>query len=292
MEKPDLNDIQRFVSGPLFDEKVILSKDPSLPRISIVTPSYNQARFLERTILSVLNQGYPNTEYIIIDGGSTDGSVEIIKKYEKYLAYWVSEKDHGQADAVNKGFLKSTGEILTWQNSDDLFLPNAFFSAVEAFKRYPQSSLVFGNVKMVDEEDQECGELRFVPFRRWALMHGRMMMGNQAAFWRRELFFDAGLLDASLNFVMDYEFFLRASFCGKFKFIREFQGALRLQGESKTSTIPQVRIREYAEVQRKLNLTGSQAWKIMSIGQRIFWHLAQGELDYVTREVLRRWRRV
>jgi len=106
--------LKEFVSKPLFDEKVILNKDPNYPKISIVTPSYNQAEFLERTILSVLNQNYPNLEYIIIDGGSTDGSVEIIKKYKKYLTYWVSEKDEGQSDAINKGFEKSTGEILAW----------------------------------------------------------------------------------------------------------------------------------------------------------------------------------
>ena len=118
----------------------------NFPKISIVTPSYNQAEFLERTILSVLNQDYPNLEYIIIDGGSTDGSVEIIKKYEKYLAYWVSEKDKGQSDAINKGFQKSTGDILAWLNSDDTYLSGTLFKVVKAFQENPNADLIFGNI--------------------------------------------------------------------------------------------------------------------------------------------------
>jgi glycosyltransferase involved in cell wall biosynthesis len=107
-------EINKFVSGPLFDENVILNKDTTYPKISIVTPSYNQAQFLERTILSVLNQNYPNLEFIIIDGGSADGSMKIIKKYEKLLAYWVSGKDKGQSHALNKGFSFATGDYIGW----------------------------------------------------------------------------------------------------------------------------------------------------------------------------------
>ena len=127
MKKYISQEIKKFISKPLFDEKIILSKDSDYPRISIVSPSLNQAQFLEKTILSVLNQNYPNLEYIIIDGGSKDKSIKIIQKYEQYLTYWVSEKDKGQADAINKGFQRSTGQILAWLNTDDLYLPDTLF---------------------------------------------------------------------------------------------------------------------------------------------------------------------
>ncbi|GAG29700.1 unnamed protein product, partial [marine sediment metagenome] len=130
------------------------------PLVLIVTPSYNQAQFLESTILSVLNQNYPNLEYIIIDGGSTDGSIEIIKRYQKYLAYWISEKDEGQADAINKGFEKSTGQILAWINSDDTYLPETLFRVAKHFQQHQKADLVFGNINFINEYDEITGELR------------------------------------------------------------------------------------------------------------------------------------
>lgn len=125
---------------------------PSLPKISIVTPSYNQAQFLEETILSVLKQDYPNLEYIIMDGGSTDGSVDIIRKYEDKLAYWVSKPDKGQADAIYRGFEKSTGEILGWINSDDYYLPGAFNAVGRFFQLKPTTKFLVGNVLIVDSK--------------------------------------------------------------------------------------------------------------------------------------------
>src|SRR5512134_129792 len=132
------------------------------PKISIVTPSFNQGKYLERTIRSVIEQDYPNLEYIIIDGGSTDESVEIIRKYEKHLAYWVSEPDRGQSHAINKGFDRATGEIFGWLNSDDWYVPGALKAVAEAFAANPEAGAVVGAGEMVDEEGKLV--LRCEPF--------------------------------------------------------------------------------------------------------------------------------
>src|SRR6185369_4233383 len=120
-----------------------------LPKISIVTPSFNQAPFLERTIQSVLDQGYENLEYIIIDGGSKDGSVDIIRKYSSRLAYWVSEPDSGQSDAINKGLRSASGDWLAWQNSDDVYYPGAFASLARAAAAHPDAGLITGDMAMI-----------------------------------------------------------------------------------------------------------------------------------------------
>lgn len=132
-------------------DKSIYSSRGHWPKISIVTPSYNQGRFIEETILSVLNQNYPNLEYFIIDGGSTDNSVEIITKYAEKLTYWVSEKDQGQADAINKGILKCTGVIFNWINSDDLLAENALFVIAEEYFKNPEFKIIAGGCALIKD---------------------------------------------------------------------------------------------------------------------------------------------
>lgn len=293
MNKFTHQEIKEFVSKPHFNEKVILNKDPSWPKISIVTPSYNQAEFLERTILSVLNQNYPNLEYIIIDGGSTDGSVEIIKKYEKYLTYWVSEKDDGQSDALNKGFKISTGDFVGWQNSDDVYLPGAFKKAAQVLNDYQAVDIVFGNSMLIDREDNKIRELRFVPFSVFTHVHEAMSISNQSAFWRRGLFSKIGMLDSQLQFIMDYEFFMRAGIQGgKFKHIRFFLGAFRLHGDSKTNTILSVARKEREFIDNRYGYNKRKKLRFLlrtfSILRRSIYYLAQGDTDYVLRGLKKR----
>src|SRR5215207_10437488 len=128
------------------------------PKISIITPSFNQGQFLEASIRSVLEQDYPNLEYIVVDGGSKDDSVEVIKKYQDRLAWWVSEKDKGHADALNKGFSRATGEILAWLNSDDIYFPGAISEAVSVLKRQPEVGMVYGDADLIDDSGETVGQ--------------------------------------------------------------------------------------------------------------------------------------
>ena len=183
------------------------------PRVSIVTPSYNQGEYIEDTIKSVLAQDYPNLEYIIIDGGSTDNSVEIIKKYaDKYdFIQWVSEKDRGQSHAINKGFKRSSGEIVAWLNSDDVYEENAINNQVKVLNDNPEIMLVFGDAIIEDEETGIKEKFATAEeFDYYRLIHIRHMIMQPTTFWRRKLFDKIGYLNESLYYTMDWEFWIRA----------------------------------------------------------------------------------
>ena len=295
MKKITSEEIKEFVSKPLFDEKVILNKDSSWPKISIVTPSYNQGQFLERTILSVLNQNYPNLEYIIIDGGSTDGSVEIIKKYEKYLAYWVSEKDDGQTHAINKGFQKSTGEILAYINSDDTYNPGAFLKISEAVNKNPKADLVFGNVIYTDAYDNKLGECRFVKFDFTTLIYEGGNLHQPGAFWTRKIYDKVNGFNSNYIFCMDFDFFCRVAEKGNMVHARDFLANFRIHENAKSSTIDSIGRTEHEEIARryrKNNICFMKYKRRVCQIRRFFLYLAQGDADYAIRGLAKRLRKI
>jgi len=204
------------------------------PLVSIVTPSYNQADYLEETIQSVLAQTYPNIEYILIDGGSTDGSVEIIRKYETQLAYWVSRKDRGQTEAINTGFGQASGKILAWLNSDDTYLPPAVEQAVAFLQKNPEVGLVYGDTNFIDSDGQTIGRFNAQQTNYQRLRRGGVYLPQQSAFWRAELWHRVGPLDPSFYFAMDYDLWVRLARISEIRYVPELWANFRLHAGAKT----------------------------------------------------------
>ena len=200
--------------------------------VSIITPSFNQARYLEQTIQSVLEQDYPSIEYIVVDGASTDGSVDVIEKYANKLAWWVSEKDSGQADAINKGFLRATGEIVAWLNSDDYYLPGAISAAVKAFEENPDVLLVYGNMLAVDERGNSFNALHYKQLTLQDLLCFQII-GQPAVFFRREVLSKAGMLDPTFHFLLDHHLWIRIAQHGRILHVDQTWAAARYHAEAK-----------------------------------------------------------
>jgi len=228
------------------------------PRLSIVTPSYNQGKFLEATIRSVLLQGYPNLEYLIIDGGSTDDSIEIINKYEKYLVYWHSKKDNGQADAINQGLEKSSGEILGWINSDDVYVRGAFPKIAKAFHFHPDYIVVHGDRILINENGSVTGWYSLPPFDPKTLIYN---VCSETAFWRRSAMQHVGLLNTNLQFAMDLEFFCRLYKHGKFLKLNEYLGYFRCYPENKSSTMLHIGKEEAAREWKRLFASENRSYQ-------------------------------
>jgi glycosyltransferase involved in cell wall biosynthesis len=202
------------------------------PLISIITPSYNQADYLEMSMLSVLHQDYPNFEYIIVDGNSTDGSQEIIKKYEDQLSWWVSEDDHGQADAFNKGLKKARGKYIGWLNSDDLYLKDAISEAIEILEANPNFAFVFGDVQSINEKGEIINLMRYGDWQLADLMQFRII-GQPAVFMRRDLLDKAGGLDPSFNFLLDHHLWLKLASIADIKYSNQVWAAARFHPTAK-----------------------------------------------------------
>ena len=265
------------------------------PRITIVTPSFNQGRFLEETIRSVLEQNYPNLEYIIIDGGSTDDSVDIIKRYEDRLAYWVSEKDGGQSDAINKGFMRASGTIFGYLNSDDLYLPGALLAVAKAFEQYTPD-VVFGNTYWVDTNGARLGERRQTPFVPIGYLYGGFDLQQPATFWSRRLYEESEGIDASYSFAFDTELFTRFVRKGaRFRHVKTFLASFRIHSESKSSTQLEQCAAELQRLRRThlfFPFNSFQASGIRNYARvrRTLWYLLQGDLIWLLGRIPDRFR--
>ncbi len=205
------------------------------PRITIVMPTLNQAKYIEDALRSVLEQGYENLECLVFDGGSTDGTLEILKRYEGRIQWW-SEKDRGQADAINKGLRKATGEILGYLNSDDLLEPGALEKVAGYFAHHPEIDLVYGEGYLIKEDG--TGKHRFPAtepeFNLWRLIHVWDYILQQSTFWRRRLTERIGYLDESLHFGLDWDYWIRAGKAGKVGYMPEYLGSLREYDSAKS----------------------------------------------------------
>lgn len=203
-----------------------------MTRVSIITPSYNQAKYLEQTIQSVLNQNYAALEYILIDGGSDDGSLEIIKKYQDKFAYWISEKDGGQAEAINKGFARATGEVVAWLNSDDYYLPDAVSSAAKVFAENPEVVFVYGNMLAVDGQGKTFNALTYKQLTLADLLCFQII-GQPAVFMRRSALQKTNGLDVSFHFLLDHLLWIQLAQRGKILHVNQTWSVARYHAEAK-----------------------------------------------------------
>jgi glycosyltransferase involved in cell wall biosynthesis len=243
-------DLREFLSA-LKVTSVPLENAKKYPKLTIITPSYNQAAYLERTIISVLNQGYPNLEYMIIDGGSTDASVEVIKKYEKYLTWWVSEKDRGQVHAINKGLERATGDYIGFQNSDDVYFPGTFKRFADAASKTP-ADILYGDLYMISTDDEVTEILKTTSYDFDCQVLEGMQIHNQSLFFKRSLVEEYGGFDESYRFAFDYEFITRYTAKKKTstKKVSGLGGALRVHADAKSSNIASVGREEHLKIQK------------------------------------------
>jgi glycosyltransferase involved in cell wall biosynthesis len=254
------------------------------PKVSIVTPSYNQADYIEETIRSMLLQGYPNLEYIIIDGKSSDHSVEIIKKYEPWLSYWVSESDRGQTHAVNKGFALCSGEILAWLNSDDTYEAGTLAAVAQKMSSDTSIDVLYGNVKITDEIGKVMAEVRSVPFNSQAFLYETVhIVAQSAVFWRRKMLVEVGDVNEALHYAMDRELLIRFMEHGaNFSFIRKPLGTYRCHTQAKTSSEKsRAELLSIPQMTAVTKRTDYLFWRSVYRLRQYFWLIVQGDLAYM-----------
>ncbi len=263
------------------------------PKISIVMPSFNQVDFIERSILSVLNQQYPNLQFIIIDGGSTDGTLDVIEKYAVHIDYWISEKDKGQSDALNKGFKCADGEIFGWLNSDDLYLPNAFFCAVSALSNHQDKSVVFGDWLSIDEQDITIDINHAFDFSLNHFKYEGFHINAQSMFWRSDVHKKFEGFDVDLHNTMDYQMILDfGHVLGDASFLRvsKLLGAFRRYEGQKTGGFTGRVAEEHIKMAKRYGYTDKykktgEIKRLFYRFRRAYWYFKRGGLMGITKRL-------
>lgn len=250
-----------------------------MPKISVIVPSYNQAMYLEKMLRSVIDQKYPNLELIVIDGGSTDESQKIIERYASSIAYWVSEADKGQTDALIKGFSRSTGDIQCWLNSDDLHEPHTLREVADYFQCHPGVGAVYGDTIWIDTDDRPMRVHREIPFSRFIWLHTYNYVMGMSMFWRRSLYEAVGGLDRKFNLAMDADLWIRFSRVGRIAHVRCIWSRMRFYPDQKTRRLRDaggredwaIRIREWGverphfyRMKRYCAFTARALWRLFT----------------------------
>jgi glycosyltransferase involved in cell wall biosynthesis len=239
-----------------------MSDSVNYPSISVVIPSFNQGQYIEETLLSVIGQQYPNLEILVIDGGSTDNTVEILEKYSSQISYWHSKPDQGQADAINQGMNLSSGDVVCWLNSDDMYLPGTLLDVGKRFiGRTHESHLIYGAAVTIDQSGKtlESSYQTAAPFEKFKLTYLDFIV-QPSSFWTRTLWERTGMLNIKYNYILDWDWFIRASKLTEFEYVRKFYSIYRFHPLHKTSNGGAKRREEILEV---VNKYSSEYWRIL-----------------------------
>lgn len=253
----------------------------SFQKISIVIPTYNQDKYIEETLLSVISQNYPNLELIVIDGGSADDTLQIIEKYDENISYWVSEPDSGQTHALIKGFNLATGDIYSWLCSDDLHEPNTLMAVADYFISHPQEKVVFGDCSWIDVHGKPIRPFREIPFNQFIWLHTHNYIPQPSTFWKASLYHEVGGLDLNFNYAMDADLWIRFAQEASIKHVNAFWSRFRQYPEQKNQAHREMSNREDERIRERY--IGNQPnfirilLSIIAKTIRVFWKFFSGK---------------